>query len=122
MRSQTEAVMTAMSNSYNDDEFVPSGRPPKQLTDVLGKVLRRMKVSDQDSAMGLFSQWNEIVGSAIAEHVTPKKLEKRVLFVEVDDPAWATQMKFLEAQLLTTLRSHVGDEVDSLEVRLRRSR
>lgn len=111
-----------MSNSYNDDEFVPSGRAPKQLTDVLGKVLRRMKVSDQDSAMGLFSQWNEIVGAAIAEHVTPKKLEKRVLIVEVDDPAWATQMKFLETQLLTTLRSHVGDEVDSLEVRLRRSR
>ena len=114
--------MWHMSNSYNDDEFVPMGRTPKQLADVLGKVLRRMKVSDQDSAMGLFSQWKEIVGPAIAEHVTPKKLEKRVLIVEVDDPAWATQMKFLETQLLTTLRTHVGDEVDSLDVRLRRSR
>lgn len=112
-----------MSNSNNyDDEFVPPGRAPKQLTDVLGKVLRRMKVSDNDNAMGLFSQWREIVGDAIAEHVTPKRLEKRVLVVEVDDPAWATQMKFLEAQLLTTLRTHVGDEVDSLEVRVRRSR
>jgi predicted nucleic acid-binding Zn ribbon protein len=54
--------------------------------------------------------------------VLPKRLEKRRLVVEVDDAAWATQLKFLEAQLLATLKEHVGDEVDSLEIRVRRSR
>jgi predicted nucleic acid-binding Zn ribbon protein len=72
--------------------------------------------------MGLFAQWRSIVGDAVADHATPKRLEKRRLVVEVDDPAWATQLKFLESQLLTTLREHAGDEVDALDIRVRRSR
>ena len=105
----------------NDDEIVPV-KPPRPLNDVLAKVLRRMKMSDETSAMGLFSQWRHIVGDAIADHVTPLRLEKRVLTVEVDDAAWATQLKFLEGQLLSTLKEHVGNEVDALQIKIRRTR
>lgn len=105
-----------------DEEFQPVGKAPKPLNHVLNRVLRSMKVSDQSSAMGLFAQWRAIVGDAVADHATPKRLEKRRLVVEVDDPAWATQLKFLESQLLTTLREHAGDEVDALDIRVRRSR
>lgn len=101
---------------------VPEGKPPKPLSDVLARVLRGMKVTDESTAMGLFSHWPTIVGETVAEHVTPKRLEKRVLTVEVDDPAWATQLKFLETQLLSTLKDHIGDEVDSLNIKVRRSR
>ena len=104
------------------EEDIPPGKPPRALNEVLGKVLRRMRVSDQSSAIGLFSGWRQIVGATIADHVAPKRLEKRVLVVEVDDPAWATQLKFLESQLIATLRDSVGDEVESLEIRVRRSR
>ena len=104
------------------EEDIPPGKPPRALNEVLGKVLRRMRVSDQSSAIGLFSGWRQIVGDTIADHAVPKRLEKRVLVVEVDDPAWATQLKFLESQLIATLRDNVGDEVESLEIRVRRSR
>jgi len=104
------------------EEDIPPGKPPRALNEVLGKVLRRMRVSDQSSAIGLFSGWRQIVEDTIADHVAPKRLEKRVLVVEVDDPAWATQLKFLESQLIATLRDSVGDEVESLEIRVRRSR
>jgi predicted nucleic acid-binding Zn ribbon protein len=104
------------------EEDIPPGKPPRALNEVLGKVLRRMRVSDESSAIGLFSGWRQIVGDTIADHVAPKRLEKRVLVVEVDDPAWATQLKFLESQLIATLRDSVGDEVESLEIRVRRSR
>ena len=105
-----------------DEESSSAGKPPRVLNEVLGKVLRRMRVSDESSAIGLFSGWRQIVGDAIADHAVPKRLEKRVLAVEVDDPAWATQLKFLESQLIATLRDNVGDEVESLEIRVRRSR
>ena len=105
-----------------DEENISAGKPPRVLNEVLGKVLRRMRVSDESSAIGLFSGWRQIVGDAIADHAVPKRLEKRVLVVEVDDPAWATQLKFLESQLIATLRDNVGDEVESLEIRVRRSR
>ena len=105
-----------------DHDDIPPGKPPRPLNDVLGKVLRRMKMSDEASALSLFSSWRQIVGDGIADHVTPQRLEKRTLTVEVDDPAWATQLKFLESQLIATLRDNVGDEVESLEIRVRRSR
>ena len=105
-----------------DDDLAPTGRAPRHINDVLNRVLRSMKVSDQSSALGLFAQWRDIVGDAVADHATPKRLEKRRLIVEVDDPAWATQLKFLETQLLSTLREHAGDEVDALDIRVRRSR
>ena len=59
----------------DDEEFNP-GRPPRALNDVLAKVLRRMKVSDETTALGVFSHWRDIVGDAIADNVIPKRLEK----------------------------------------------
>ncbi len=105
-----------------DEEEIPMGRQPRHLSEVLGRVMKRMKVSDQSGAMGLFSHWRHIVGDSVADHASPKRLEKRCLIVEVDEPAWATQLKFLEQQLLNTLKEHVGDEVDSLDIRVKRSR
>lgn len=104
------------------DHDAPGQRAPRPLGEVLGKVLRGMKMSDEQSGVTLFSGWRRIVGEAIADNVTPVRLEKRELTVEVHDPAWATQLKFLESQLLSTLREHVGDEVDSLRITLRRDR
>lgn len=105
-----------------DEEQVTPGTPPRALNEVLGKLLRRMRVSDASSAIGLFSGWRQIVGDTIADHAAPKRLEKRILMVEVDDPAWATQLKFLESHIIATLRDSVGDEVESLDIRVRRFR
>lgn len=101
---------------------MPSGRQPRRLGEVLGRVMKQMRVSDRQSAVSLFSHWSSIVGESVAQHVTPIRLERRRLTVEVDDPMWATQVKFLETRVLSTLREHIGDEVDSLDVRVRRSR
>jgi predicted nucleic acid-binding Zn ribbon protein len=44
-----------------------------------------------------------------------------VLVVGVDDPAWATQLRFLESELLERLAAEFGPgEVTSIEVRVRR--
>jgi hypothetical protein len=48
----------------------------------------------------------------------PVKLDGTVLLVEVDEPAWATQVRFLEADLGERLRSATGAEVDRIEVRV----
>ena len=97
-------------------------REPRPLAEVLAKVLQRIKVVDQREGVELFRSWREIVGDAIADNVTPKRLENRVLSVEVVDNAWATQLKFLEARIISTLRERVGDEVDSLQIRVKRPR
>ncbi len=69
---------------------------------------------------GVFGRWEEAVGAAVAAHVQPVKLDGARLVVQVDDPAWATQLRFLEQTVKERLRAVAGASVDVLEVRVRR--
>ena len=116
----TDAWGEGVEEGHPDD--IPAGPRVRSLGDLLGRYLGRVVGKDAPVAKDLFSQWRTIVGDTVADNVTPVRLERKVLTVEVTENAWATQLKFLERQLLNTLREHVGDVVDSLEVKVRRSR
>jgi predicted nucleic acid-binding Zn ribbon protein len=66
----------------------------------------------------VFGRWVDVVGPAVAEHVTPIKLDGSKLVVEVDDPGWATQLRFLEAALVQRLGEVTGAIIDTIEVRV----
>ena len=70
----------------------------------------------------VFARWPELVGEAVAAHVTPIRLDAGSLVVEVDDPGWATQMKFLEGELLGRLAGVLATPIERLEIRVRRPR
>jgi predicted nucleic acid-binding Zn ribbon protein len=84
--------------------------------------MRRINMGDTQAVGGLFGQWREIVGDPIADNVTPVRLDDKRLVVEVSEPAWATQFKFLEQQVIHTLRERLGDVVDVIDVRVSRAR
>jgi predicted nucleic acid-binding Zn ribbon protein len=69
---------------------------------------------------GVFGKWSEAVGEAVAAHVKPVKLDGTKLIVEVDDPAWATQLRFLEGPLKLRLLEVAGATIDTIEARVRR--
>ena len=68
----------------------------------------------------VFGRWAEAVGEAVAAHVTPVKLDGSKLVVEVDDPAWATQLRFLEAMLKQRLADVAGVVIEVIEARVKR--
>lgn len=68
---------------------------------------------------GVFGRWEEVVGEALAAHVQPVKLDGTTLVVQVDDPAWATQLKFLEATLKQRLVEVAGATIERIDVRVR---
>jgi len=78
--------------------------------------------ADAAAMGGVFGRWDDAVGAAVAAHVQPVKLDGTTLVVEVDDPAWATQVKFLELTVRTRLKEVAGVTVDRLEVRVARRR
>jgi predicted nucleic acid-binding Zn ribbon protein len=96
-------------------------RPLRPLSDALGRALRGLRVAD-NSSTSVFTRWRDVVGDVVADNATPVRLEKKRLIVEVTDPAWATQLRFLESTLLATLRDALGDEIDAFDVRVRRPR
>jgi predicted nucleic acid-binding Zn ribbon protein len=104
------------------DQNFRRDKDPRPLADHLNTAMRRINMGDTGAVGGLFGQWRTIVGDQIADNVTPVRLENKRLIVEVLEPAWATQFSFLEAQVLHTLREHLGDVVEAIDVRVSRSR
>jgi predicted nucleic acid-binding Zn ribbon protein len=97
-----------------------SSRDPIPLSSSLDGVMRSLRGPTRQAVGGLFGRWDEAVGEQVAQHVTPVKLDEGILVVEVDDPAWATQVKFL-GQMITERLKEVADvDVERIEVRVER--
>lgn len=94
--------------------------PPVTLQSQLNRLLASLGSDDAASVHGVFGAWSTLVGDAVAAHVQPVKLEGSALLVEVDDPHWATEMRFLEASLCAKLSQLTTTPVTSLEVRVKR--
>ncbi|WP_334142612.1 DUF721 domain-containing protein [Rhabdothermincola sp.] len=96
---------------------------PERLAHSLDRVVRHLGGSSAGAVGGLFGSWEQIVGERVARHATPSALRDGVLVVAVDDPAWATQLRFLEREILGRVQEVLNlPELARLEVRVRRSR
>ena len=98
------------------DETEPE--EPVSLSMSLDGVVMSLRGPSRRSVGGLFGRWDEAVGEQVAQHVRPVKLDGGVLTVEVDDPAWATQVKFLSPMIIARLAEIAGATVDQLQVRV----
>jgi predicted nucleic acid-binding Zn ribbon protein len=56
----------------------------------------------------VFARWEQVVGTEVAAHAEPRSLRDGVLVIAVDQPAWATQLRFLGADLLARVRDATG--------------
>jgi predicted nucleic acid-binding Zn ribbon protein len=97
-------------------------RDPVPISSSLDGVMRSLRGPTRQAVGGLFGRWDEAVGDQVAQHVKPVKLDDRVLVVEVDDPAWATQVKLLSTMITERLLSVADVTVDRIEVRVDRRR
>ena len=94
---------------------------PRSIKASLDKVARSLGGPDATKLSGLFGRWAEIVGPQLAAHARPLSLSAGVLRVAVTEPAWATQLTFLEGELLGRFQEALGDGVvERVEVRVRR--
>lgn len=93
---------------------------PIPLSASLDAVVRSLRGPSRTEVGGLFGRWDDAVGEQIAAHVQPVKLDRGELLVEVDDPVWATQVKFLAATIIERLREVAGVAVDRIDVRVER--
>jgi predicted nucleic acid-binding Zn ribbon protein len=95
---------------------------PVPITDALDSMMRSLRGTDRKEIGGVFGRWAEAVGADLARHVRPVKLDRQVLTVEVDDPAWATQVRFLVDSIVERLDAVAGVSVARVEVRVAGSR
>ena len=74
---------------------------------------------DAKSMGSLFNRWVDAVGQGVADHARPVKLDGGRLLVEVDEPGWATQLRFLERDVIDRLRAVAGLEVSRFDIRVK---
>jgi predicted nucleic acid-binding Zn ribbon protein len=102
------------------DDAVYDVRP---MGDSVAKIARQLGLSTPTRIIQVFSNWEEVVGSVIAAHSRPERLRAGELLVMVDEPAWATELRFLEAEVLAKLNAvQAGDPVTSMVVRVDRQK
>lgn len=101
-------------------DMVRSLRPEGNANGTLSQVAPTGSNASASALGGVFGRWEEAVGDALAAHVQPVKLDGTTLVVQVDDPAWATQLKFLEGTLKQRLAAIAGATIERIEVRVAR--
>lgn len=93
---------------------------PRPVGDSLERVARSLGAAGAAPVFEVFSSWDDVVGPLVAAHCYPISLANSVLVVGVDSPAWATQVKFLSADLLGRLAELAGQAVaERVDIRVR---
>ena len=95
---------------------------PVPITKSLDGIMKSFRGTDRIQIGGVFGRWDDAVGDTVAAHVRPVRLDNGVLTVEADEPAWATQVKFLAGTITTRLADVAGVQIERVEVRVARGR
>jgi predicted nucleic acid-binding Zn ribbon protein len=67
---------------------------------VVEKVLKKYRLNGDLDAYRVFQLWSDLVGERIAIHARPVRIDGYTLLVEVDDPLWLTQLKYMKQDIL----------------------
>ena len=78
-------------------------KPRKQrgftpIQETLEKVLKGFNIKDLAS-IKIFAVWDRITGEKLAAHCQPVRISRGILYVEVDDPIWLAQVKYMKADI-----------------------
>jgi predicted nucleic acid-binding Zn ribbon protein len=100
---------------------LPGESEPRPVGESLDAFAKRLGAPRAGPLAAVFAHWDEIVGPSVAEHSRPVSLVQGVLLVAVDQPGWATQLRYLGGRLVERIDEVAGAGlVERLEVRVER--
>jgi len=76
------------------------------LKSILDTVLKEHNFGDVHTHK-VFCEWKELAGTKVAAHATPVRMNKRILYVEVDDPVWLAQLKYMKGDIMSKIDRQV---------------
>lgn len=92
-----------------------AGRDPEGIGDVLDGMTRSLGWSSPLARGELLTSWPDLVGADVAAHCEPAGIDEGVLTIQCDSTAWATQLRIMRADILTTiLRRYPEAQVSSI--------
>ncbi|MBP1749286.1 MAG: hypothetical protein H6Q52_1825 [Deltaproteobacteria bacterium] len=64
----------------------------------LARVLKGFNIKDLES-IKIFAIWDRIAGEKLSAHCQPVRIDRGVLYVEVDDPLWLAQLRYMKVDI-----------------------
>lgn len=86
----------------------PVDDEPRRVGASLDRLVRHLGGSSTSALQQVFGAWPALVGEQVAAHSRPVRLRDGTLSLLVDQSAWATQLRLLEADLLVRLSERLG--------------
>lgn len=83
-------------------------RDPNLLGGVVGGLIKTRGWSSPVAVGSVIARWEQLVGTAIAQHCKPEKFENGVVEVLCDSTAWATNLKLMQPQLMDVFNAELG--------------
>mgnify|MGYP003463969019 FL=1 len=95
------------------------GRGPAPVSGLLDAVLAGLGAPGVDVVVTVHQRWAEIVGEEVGDHVRPLGIEAGRLKVAADGPAWASHLRWSEAEIVGRLADLLGpDQITGIVVRV----
>ena len=78
---------------------------------VVASVVKGMGLDQRFWEKELISEWESLVGPQVAKHARPGRLERKILHIFVDHPAWLSDLsRYGQKQVLANLQKRFGEE------------
>ncbi len=84
---------------------------PKEIGDVVARVLRELGVGRVTSELKVFEVWEEALGETLAKNLRPVAFMQGVVVAAVPDSAWLQEMHFLKDEVKRKLNRAMGGSV-----------
>jgi predicted nucleic acid-binding Zn ribbon protein len=93
----------AARTSSDEDQPFTAGRDPRGVGDVLSDLTRQAGWEPQLARADLARTWETVAGEDTARHTRPVALDGGMLTVQADSTAWAKQLQFMRAHVLSEI-------------------
>ena len=94
---------------------------PRPVGESLDRLMKGLSGGTSDAVSRLFGEWEELVGPLLGSASRPLEIDGHRLVVGVDDPAMASQLRWLEPDIRRALADRLGLSVQRIDVRVRPS-
>lgn len=83
----------------------------EKITEILPRFVSSLGQGKAYQTQLLIYHWKKIVGSSIAGHVRPVRMDFRTLFLAADAPVWANELRYIERDLIDKINAFVCEEL-----------
>ena len=93
-----------------NEKNIPHANRTERCGDVMPQLMSFLKCEKEYQVQRVFYFWEKIVGKYIAQHVRPVRMDFRTLNLSADAPAWASQLRYMEREIIDKINAFVCAE------------